>query len=70
MSDPQAPIVTIYPQVLTITSHDGFPNVLMDDPVYTMDDSRVLFGGTTTAIENMRISTRTNAPKIDIQRQR
>lgn len=32
------------PIVTTVTVQDGFPAAIMDDLVYTMDDSRVLMG--------------------------
>ncbi len=35
------------PVLTTATVQDGFPSALMDDTVYTMDDSRVLMGGLT-----------------------
>lgn len=70
MTDPQQPIATLYPQVLTVTALDGAPVVLVDDPNYLVDDPRAFIGSQTTEIEDIKVNTHTNVPKIDVQRQR
>lgn len=41
-------------QPLTSSPQAGFPEAIMDDPVYTMDDSRVLMGGQVSTASSIK----------------
>lgn len=64
MQDSRIPQATGAAQPLKQTALDGFPSCLVDDPVFLVDDSRVLTGSPTTSISDIKIGTSTNAPTM------
>lgn len=70
MSDTIPPKATIRPQVLSTTALDGAPVVLVDDTNYLVDDTRAFVGSQTTAIEDLKVNTNSNAPKLTVRPRR
>jgi hypothetical protein len=65
MNDSRIPQVTTYPsQVLMETALDGFPSCLVDDPVYLVDDSRILVGSLTVASSDIKLNSNSTTPNI------
>lgn len=70
MSTGDIPVGTIYPQVLSKTILDGYPNVLVDDINYLVNDTRALIGSQTTPVKDIKMKVIVTTPKSDIQQQR
>ena len=61
-SDSNIPFGTIPSQPLTTTALDGYPSCLVDDPVYLVDDSRILVGSQTQSMPDARTGSRSTTP--------
>lgn len=64
------PVGKMQHQPLTQSPQAGFPEAIMDDTVYTMDDSRVLMGGKVTTASSIKGNVKNIKPAGVIRKRR
>jgi hypothetical protein len=61
------PVSKLKNQPLTSSPQAGYPSAIMDDTVYTMDDSRVLMGGEVSTASSVKGRIKTVKPSSTIR---
>lgn len=64
------PVSRLRRQPLTLSPQADFPLAIMDDPVYTMDDSRVLMGGQVSTASSVKGNVKNIKPASVIKKYR
>lgn len=64
MNDSRVPQISLDPQSTNSNPLAGYPSCLVDDPVYLVDDSRVLVGSQTMTTQDIRGQASSNSPNL------